>query len=70
MKTRDDYAHVKLSDEQMEELSDKFFDECTYAIDGQVLMVDGHIDIITILLAADHIKGLFEKDSSVIGQKN
>ena len=40
----------------MEDLSDKFFDECTYAIDGQVLMVDGHIDIITLLLAADYIK--------------
>lgn len=56
MKTREDYADVKLSAEQMEDLSDKFFDECTYAIDGQVLMVDGHIDIITLLLAADYIK--------------
>ena len=56
MKTREDYANVKLSAEQMEDLSDKFFDECTYAIDGQVLMVDGHIDIITLLLAADYIK--------------
>lgn len=52
------YAHVKLTEEQMEELEDRYFEHDVYAIDEQHLMIDGSIDPITILAAADYIRSL------------
>ena len=35
------YAHVKLTDEQMEELEDRYFEHDVYAIDEQHLLIVG-----------------------------
>ena len=47
---------IKLTEQQMEELVDKFFSEGTYAVDGQIICFDGFLHIEDILNAAEYIK--------------
>ena len=47
---------IQLTEEQMQELAERFFENEYYAIDGSVLMIDGHVSISTILEAADWIR--------------
>lgn len=58
----DKYANIKLTEEQMQGLANEFFPDDVYGIEGQTLMIDGHISIITILLAADYIKDIYNKE--------
>lgn len=52
-----------LSSQKMEELSEKFFpDEC-YGIEDDVLFLDGHVSISTILRASDWIREEMKNES-------
>ena len=46
-----------MTDKQMEELIDKFFLHDYYGYEDDVLFIDGHISVDTILEAADWIRG-------------
>lgn len=54
----DKYAQTVLTEEQLDELEKRYFEHDVYDRDGQRLMIDGSIDPITILAAADYIRGL------------
>lgn len=47
---------IQLTEEQANELAERFFDDVCYARDGSVLMIDGNVHISTILDAADWIR--------------
>ena len=54
----DKYAQTELTEEQLEELEERYFEHDIYCRDGQRLLIDGSIDPITILAAADYIRSL------------
>ena len=54
----DKYAQTVLTEEQLEELEERYFYGDIYGRDGQGLLIDGEIDPITILAAADYIRSL------------
>ena len=58
------YARTILTEEQMQELEERFFSSDVYAREGQTLMFDGMLNPITILAAADYIRSLdtFKED--------
>lgn len=60
----DKYANINLTEEQIQGLANEFFPDDVYGIEGQTLMIDGHISITTILLAADYIKDIYNKELS------
>lgn len=47
---------IRLTDEQMRELAEKFFEHDYFGIEGDAIMIDGSIDVETILAAADWIR--------------
>ena len=49
---------MKLTEQQMEELSEKFFSDECYGIEGNALMIDGYVFVDTILAAADYIRDI------------
>ena len=54
----DKYAQTVLTEEQLDELEERYFEHEVYCHDGQRLLIDGSIDPITILAAADYIRSL------------
>ena len=54
----DKYAQTVLTAEQLNELEERYFKHDVYDHDGQILLIDGSIDPITILAAADYIRSL------------
>ena len=54
----DKYAQTVLTEEQLDELEERYFENDVYDHDGQRLLIDGSIDPITILAAADYIRSL------------
>jgi hypothetical protein len=54
----DKYAQTVLTEEQLNELEERYFKHDVYDHDGQILLIDGSIDPITILAAADYIRSL------------
>jgi len=49
---------MTLTEKQMDELIDKFFPHDYYGYEDDVIFIDGHISVETILKAADWIRGL------------
>ncbi len=47
---------IRLTDEQMRELAEKFFEHDYFGIEEDTIMLDGSIDVETILAAADWIR--------------
>lgn len=59
---------IRLTDEQMRELAEKFFEHDYFGIEDDAIMIDGSIDVETILAAADWIR---EKGKEVnYGKRN
>ena len=54
----DKYAQTVLTEGQLDELEERYFEHDVYDQDGQRLLIDGSIDPITILAAADYIRSL------------
>lgn len=54
----DKYAQTVLTEEQLDELEERYFEHEVYCHYGQRLLIDGSIDPITILAAADYIRSL------------
>ena len=54
----DKYALTVLTDEQLEELEERYFEHDIYHREGQRMWIEGQINPITILAAADYIRSL------------
>ena len=52
-----------LSSQKIEELSQKFFPDSCYGIEDDVLFLDGHVSISTILRASDWIREEMKNES-------
>ena len=48
----------RLTEEQTQELAEKFFEHDYYAVEDDVMFIDGHVSVDAILAAADWIRGL------------
>jgi hypothetical protein len=53
---------MKLTEQQMYEVAEKFFEYDYYAIEDNVIFIDGHVSIDTILAAADYIREIQHVD--------
>ena len=51
-----DNKPIVLTEEQMSDVEEKFFEHDCFAIEDNVFMIDGHISVQTILDAADYIR--------------
>lgn len=47
---------IRLTEDQVEELAEKFFEYDYYGVENEVIFIDGSISISTILAAADWIR--------------
>lgn len=47
---------IQLTEEQIQELAEKFFEHDYFGIEDDAIMIDGSIDVETILAAADWIR--------------
>lgn len=53
-----DKKPVALTEKQMRDVEERFFEHDCFAIEDDVFMIDGHISVQTILDAADYIRTL------------
>ena len=56
---------MKLTEQQMCEVAEKFFEYGYYAIEDDVILIDGGVSIDTILAAADYIRGIQQAEKKL-----
>ena len=59
---------MNLTEQQMEELIDKFFPHDYYGYEDDVIFIDGHVSVDTILKAADWIRGLEDNKPDILSK--